>query len=200
MSQSNRLLTLLPAMAYSIIMIGLFLSLLQHFVLTLPRAPKTIPNVDGIVVTTGGQARVEAGLQLLRQEIAPHLLLTGVGEGITKQMIASSLNLSEADKEVLACCVDLEFQALDTPGNAIATKSWAERHQIKTYLLVTSDYHMPRAMLEFTKQMPDHIIISYPITAPYLAQKAWYDDWQSLRLYSREFLKYMIRCLTIQLG
>ena len=200
MSQSRRLLQLLPAMAYSIIVIGLFLSLLQHFVLTLPRAPKIIPMVDGIVVTTGGQARVEAGLQLLRQEIAPHLLLTGVGEGITKQMIGSSLNLSDADKGVLSCCVDLEFQALDTPGNAIATKSWAKRYQIKSYLLVTSNYHMPRAMLEFTKQMPDHIIISYPITAPYLAQKAWYEDWQSFRLYSREFIKYMIRRVTIEIG
>lgn len=197
MSPSSRLSQLLHVMASGVIVIGLFLSLLQHFVLTLPRAPHSISEADGIVVTTGGQARVQAGLDLLRQDIAPHLLLTGVGEGITKQMIASSLQLSEADQEVLTCCVDLDFQALDTPGNAIAAKSWADRHDIHSYLLVTSDYHMPRAMLEFKTQMPDHIIISYPIRAPDLAQKSWYHDWQSLRLYSREFIKYMIRGLTI---
>ena len=199
MSQSPRLSQLLHVMAYGVIVIGLFLSLLQHFVLTLPRAPQMIAMADGIVVTTGGQARVQAGLHLLRQDIAPHLLLTGVGKGITKQMIASSLQLSQADQQVLSCCVDLDFQALDTPGNAIAAKSWAKRHNIHSYLLVTSDYHMPRAMLEFTAQMPEHHIVAYPITAPDLAQKPWYDDWQSLRLYSREFIKYMIRRLTIHI-
>ena len=176
-----------------LIAMGLFVSALQFFVLTLPKQTQKPPVVDGIVVATGGQARLEEGLQLLANKTAPLLLLTGVGEGITKQMIAQSLVLTGDQDKILSCCVTLEFQALDTPGNAIAAKNWSQTNDIQTLLLVTSDYHMPRAALEFTTAMPDRQIIAHPIIAPDLEGKSWYSDWQIARLYSREFLKYSFR-------
>ena len=176
-----------------LIAIGLFVSALQFFVLTLPKQTQKPPIVDGIVVATGGQARLEEGLQLLAKKTAPLLLLTGVGEGITKQMIAQSLVLTGDQDKILSCCVTLEFQALDTPGNAIAAKNWSQTNDIQTLLLVTSDYHMPRAALKFTTAMPDRQIIAHPIIAPDLKDKSWYSDWQIARLYSREFLKYSFR-------
>ena len=130
-----------------LIAMGLFVSALQFFVLTLPKQTQKPPIVDGIVVATGGQARLEEGLTLLANKTAPLLLLTGVGEGITKQMIAQSLVLTGDQDKILSCCVTLEFQALDTPGNAIAAKNWSQTNDIQTLLLVTSDYHMPRAAL-----------------------------------------------------
>ena len=176
-----------------LIAMGLFVSALQFFVLTLPKQTQKPPSVDGIVVATGGQARLEEGLALLANKTAPLLLLTGVGEGITKQMIAQSLVLTGDQDKILSCCVTLEFQALDTPGNAIAAKNWSQTNDIQTLLLVTSDYHMPRAALEFTTAMPDRQIIAHPIIAPDLKGKSWYGDWQIARLYSREFLKYSFR-------
>ena len=176
-----------------LIAMGLFVSALQFFVLTLPKQTQKPPVVDGIVVATGGQARLEEGLQLLANKTAPLLLLTGVGEGITKEMIAQSLVLTGDQDKILSCCVTLEFQALDTPGNAIAAKNWSQTNDIQTLLLVTSDYHMPRAALEFTTAMPDRQIIAHPIIAPDLKGKSWYSDWQIARLYSREFLKYSFR-------
>ena len=180
-----------------LIAIGLFVSALQFFVLTLPKQTQKPPVVDGIVVATGGQARLEEGLVLLANKTAPLLLLTGVGEGITKQMIAQSLVLTGDQDKILSCCVTLEFQALDTPGNAIAAKNWSQTNDIQTLLLVTSDYHMPRAALEFTTAMPDRQIIAHPIIAPDLEGKSWYSDWQIARLYSREFLKYSFRSIQL---
>ena len=176
-----------------IIALALLLSLLQHFVLTLPKTAIIAAPADGIVVTTGGQARLRAGLELLGQGKAPHLLISGVGQGITKQMIASSLTLSPARTSQLDCCVFLDFQAKDTIGNARATKKWADERQIQHIVLVTSDYHMPRAALEMRHHMPQRTITTYPIIAPDLADKSWHSDWQTLRLYLREFLKYTIR-------
>ncbi len=176
---------------------ALILSLLQHFVLTLPKPPATAPQADGIVVTTGGQARLRTGLDLLANKKAPHLLITGVGDGINKQMISRSLDLTARGDALLACCVSLEFMAKDTIGNAVAAKKWAAEKDIQTILLVTSDYHMPRAVRELAHQMPRRTIIAYPVKAPDLAGKSWYSDWQTYRLYMREFLKYHLRTLVI---
>ena len=180
-----------------VIIIAVFVSILQHFVLTLPHVPENTPVVDGIVVTTGGQDRLAAGLDLLSQNKAPYLLLSGVGEGITKQMIKSSLALTPERAAQLECCVALEFQAKDTKGNALATKKWADNNQLSVILLVTADYHMPRARLEFAAQMPKRTIIAYPINAADLYGKSWYGDWHVMRLYIREFLKYSLRRLTL---
>ena len=193
MHLSNQGNHIIITLSLCLIAIGLFVSALQFFVLTLPKQTQKPPIVDGIVVATGGQARLEEGLQLLVNKTAPLLLLTGVGEGITKQMIAQSLVLTGDQDKILSCCVTLEFQALDTPGNAIAAKNWSQTNDIQTLLLVTSDYHMPRAALEFTTAMPDRQIIAHPIIAPDLKDKSWYSDWQIARLYSREFLKYSFR-------
>ena len=180
-----------------VILIAIFLSLLQHFVLTLPKPLISADMADGIVVPTGGQARLHAGLDLLDDGKAPQLLLSGVGQGITKDMISQSLALGPDRAAQLACCVTLDFQAENTKGNARATQKWANDNGLSRILLVTSDYHMPRAALEFAYQMPERIIIPYPISAPDLAGKSWYSDWQTLRLYSREFLKSSLRRLRI---
>ena len=198
--------TLMMVGATLIIIIAVFLSLLQHFVLTLPK-PHLIADgadgadgpiiADGIVVPTGGQARLHAGLDLLAQGRAPHLLLSGVGVGITKDMIAQSLALDPARAKQLACCVTLDFQAENTEGNARAAQKWADEGGLSRILLVTSDYHMPRAALEFAYHLKEHSIILFAVSAPDLAGKSWYSDWQTLRLYSREFLKYSLRRLRI---
>lgn len=190
----------LMGLCWLIILAGIAASLVQHFVLTLPKTTAQPSQTDGIIVTTGGQARLQAGLDLLRDKKAPRLLISGVGNGITKQMIADSLHLSEDEMALFACCVSLDFAALDTLGNAQAAKSWADSHDMSALLLVTSDYHMPRAALEFTALMPDYRIIAYPITPPDLAGKSWYQDWASLRLYAREYLKYSVRRLTLLFG
>lgn len=183
--------------AYLLIVIALFTSLLQHFVLTLPAPLTKIVRADGIIVTTGGQDRLNAGLDLLARDTAPQLLLSGVGTGITKEMIAQSAALSQAQASALACCVSLEFEAKDTIGNAFAAKRWATVNDMSHLILVTSDYHMPRAHLEFSYQMPNRTIIAYPITAPDLIEKSWYSDWPTYRLYVREFLKYRLRSLAL---
>ena len=189
--------TLMMTVASCVILAAIFVSLLQHFVLTLPKPDNNIDIADGIVVPTGGQARLHAGLDLLVDGRAPHLLLSGVGQGITKDMIAQSLALSPSRIAQLTCCVTLDFQAENTKGNARATQKWANDNNLSRILLVTSDYHMPRAALEFGYHLPERTIITYPVSAPDLLGKSWYSDWQTLRLYSREFLKYSLRRLRI---
>lgn len=192
--------SLIGAISYLVIGFGIAISLLQYFVLTLPKPAPVIGKADGIVVATGGQARLRAGLALLRDGKAPVMLISGVGSGISKEMIAQSFALTTEDQTLLDCCVKLEFEANDTFGNAMAARQWAKGQNINRIILVTSHYHMPRAALEFRQAMPEHDIIAFPIIAPSLIDQPWYHSWDSLRLYAREFLKYHYRKAGLILG
>ena len=103
---------------------------LQHFVLTLPQPKAGLPTpTDGLVVPTGGQARIQEGLMLLYNESAQRMLITGVGETVSKRALAEQLNLSAAQLATFRCCVDIEKTAMDTKGNAIAAHIWAEANE-----------------------------------------------------------------------
>ena len=99
----------------------------QHFVLTLPRGEADftkLDHTDGIVVTTGGQQRLVEGLNLLVSGTTDKLLIVGVAKGVNKAVLVQELNLSDQQVSALFCCVELEYGALDTRGNALAARAW----------------------------------------------------------------------------
>ena len=77
------------------------------------------------------------------------MLITGVGKGISNQL-TETFAKSARQKAIFACCVDLDATAIDTKGNAIAARNWAQAHQLSSLSLVTANYHMPRALLVFS--------------------------------------------------
>ena len=117
-----------------------FISGLQYFVLNLPlHIASPARKGDGIVVITGGQQRLEAGLQLLANGTASKLLISGVGTGLNKVILANDLQLDKAQRESLMCCAELEFAARDTRGNALAARHWAETNHLASLYLVTAN-------------------------------------------------------------
>ena len=165
---------------------------IQYRVFTLPQSDtdRLMPT-DGLVVATGGQTRIAAGLALMAQGQASRMLLTGVGAGITSDMLAESLGLSAAARAQLACCVDLDFTAADTRGNAIATANWMENQGFTSLTLVTANYHLARARLEFSHLMPDYEMVAFAVSPEALRPEDWYHDWQVARLILRESGKYI---------
>ena len=188
-----RLQTTAHMLVLLLLALGFAISLVQHFVLTLPTQTRSAPEADGIIVLTGGQARLDAGLELLSQSRISDLLLTGVGAGITKPIIAQSYRLSSTDMANLNCCIELEFAAKDTKGNARAARRWIDEKAHGSIILVTAHYHMPRALLEFKQALPDITIIPHPVIPPDLRKSAWFGSWQTWRLLTREYLKYQWR-------
>ena len=143
------------------VLVAVFISGLQYFVLNLPRHMETpIRQSDGIVVITGGQQRLDAGLTLLATGTASKLLISGVGAGLSKAILANDLQLDQTQRDLLICCAELEFAARDTRGNARAARHWAETNKLASLYLVTANYHMPRAKLAFEREMP-HIDLKY---------------------------------------
>ena len=119
-------------------------------------------NADGIVVLTGGDSRVSDGLALLAAGRAKRLLISGVYTSTTTNDIARQV----VDyNRMLNCCVDLDYSAVNTVGNAVGTRQWMLKNGFHSLIVVTSAYHMPRALAELSHQLPEVALIPYPVVS-----------------------------------
>lgn len=191
-------LSLLKALFRSISVLCVFVTLsliamLQHFILTLPKpASGDVSITDGIVVATGGQARIEEGLRLLSEGRASQMLVTGVGKGISHTSLKRTLRLTTAQIRVLECCVDLDAAARDTIGNARSAALWADANALKSLRLVTANYHLPRAQNEFQRAFPETSLHVFAVLPPDLKLDTWYRHWPSAKLLVRDYGKYLV--------
>ena len=191
-------LSLLKALFRSMSVLCVFVTLsliamLQHFILTLPKpASGDVSITDGIVVATGGQARIEEGLRLLSEGRASQMLVTGVGKGISHTSLKRTLRLTTAQISVLECCVDLDAAARDTIGNARSAALWADANALKSLRLFTANYHLPRAQNEFQRAFPETSLHVFAVLPPDLKLDTWYRHWPSAKLLVREYGKYLV--------
>lgn len=177
---------------YLVLALASFVSGLQHFVLTLPQAPQgKLQFTDGIVVMTGGQQRLDDGLRLLTAQNGGKMLISGVGDGVNRAVLVQELGLDDHKAELLFCCVELDFEAGNTRGNASVTRSWALSHDMGSLRLVTANYHMPRALLVFAREMPEFDLYQWPVTPADLDLSGWWRDRAMMRLLTREYAKYL---------
>jgi uncharacterized SAM-binding protein YcdF (DUF218 family) len=175
-----------------LVVLGLALASFQKFVLTLPNADtKLSAPIDGLVVATGGQLRIQKGVELLAGGKADRMLISGVGKGITKELLKENLAISNRQASFFDCCVEIEFTATDTNGNAQATFEWMQEHALDDILLVSANYHLPRAKLIFKQYLPENSVYFHAVNPPDLKLSAWYSNWQTTKLLIKEYLKYI---------
>jgi uncharacterized SAM-binding protein YcdF (DUF218 family) len=134
---------------------------------------KTEQITDAIVVLTGGDQRIEAGLDLFARGRAKHLFITGVHPDVRKSDIET---MWKGDTALPACCITMGHQAANTIENASETREWIIGQKYTSIRLITSNYHMNRALLELRHTLPGIEIIPNPIKQPNLEppnQKLW---------------------------
>ena len=111
-------------------------------------APATAQPTDAAVVLTGGSGRIEHAIDVLRQRKAGRLLVSGADPSVTKADLARRIPGSGG---LLACCVDLGSESVDTRSNAEEAGRWLAKHRFRSLRLITSDWHMRRARYEFRR-------------------------------------------------
>lgn len=121
--------------------------------------PKTTDtSYDIAIVLTGGQYRVTAGLDLLARNKVKTVFISGVNTDTTMDDITG---LASDPESLPDCCIVLERKATTTRENAAETIGWFRAQNITSKpLLITSSYHMPRALTEFTVLNPDPLAVS----------------------------------------
>ena len=152
-------------------------------------APRPSP-ADGIVTLTGGSGlRLRTGVDLLEAGMGGRLLVSGVNHAVSRNQI---WGMTGAAKPLFDCCVDLDFTAADTIGNAREAARWARAMGYQSLILVTADYHMPRAALELRARLPEARIAAYPVATPDLDARHWQDSSLGARRMVFEYLKYLV--------
>jgi uncharacterized SAM-binding protein YcdF (DUF218 family) len=160
------------------------------FAVSLPREEFAVPApAEGIVALTGGSDRVLDAATLLASGQARRMLITGVNRATRSAVIAKILPVS---RQLFDCCVDLGYQALDTAGNARETRAWARQHNItRTLIVVTSNYHMPRALVEISAALPDVELYPFPVVSENIDVADWLSNLRVARFIGKEYVKYL---------
>jgi uncharacterized SAM-binding protein YcdF (DUF218 family) len=154
-------------------------------------------HADGIVVLTGGSSRVSDAMELLAAGYGRRLLISGVHPSSAVSDISRSLSEHQA---FLNCCVDLDRSAVNTRSNAAQTRLWVHERGFQSLIVVTSNYHMPRAIFELSHAMPEIILIPFAVVGEKWRDEPWWMSSATLRLLLSEYLKYVAAELRVRLA
>ncbi|MGZ9099097.1 MAG: YdcF family protein [Brevundimonas sp.] len=153
-------------------------------------APAAEPaRADAIVALTGPSAeRVNAAIRLLEQDKGRRVLISGVNREVRRQELRA---LTPGSNRLFNCCVDLGFEAEDTVGNAQEIAAWADSKGYDSLIVVTSDYHMPRALTEIRAAAPGVALTPYAVETPSLDDSRWWRAAVTARRMTLEYMKYL---------
>ena len=154
-------------------------------------------NADGIVVLTGGSSRVSDAVELLAAGYGKRLLISGVHRTNGARDISRSVPES---RDLFSCCVDLDRSAVDTRSNASETRRWVQERGFRSLIVVTSNYHMPRAIAEMSHAMPDVELIPFAVIGDKWRDEPWWTSGGTLRLLLSEYAKYLAVELRVRLS
>ncbi|HEY1224610.1 MAG TPA: YdcF family protein [Brevundimonas sp.] len=153
-------------------------------------APADEPaRADAIVALTGpSPERVNAAIRLLEEDKGERVLISGVNREVRR---AELRELTPGSNRLFNCCVDLGFEAENTTGNAQEIAVWARAKGYDELIVVTSDYHMPRSLVEIRSAAPGIKLTPYAVETPALDNSRWWKAAVTARRMTLEYMKYL---------
>ena len=143
---------------------------------------------DAIVVLTGkSDLRIQEAVRLLKYRKGQRLLVSGVNSMVKKE----ELRAVSGGTRRLYEQVDLGYKAATTVGNAEEITGWAEKYGYNSLIVVTSDYHMPRALVEIRSLSPHLKLTPFATPTENPDMKTWWTSTKTLQFLSYEYCKYL---------
>jgi uncharacterized SAM-binding protein YcdF (DUF218 family) len=127
-----------------------------HLLAARDPGPPTRP-ADAIFVLTGGEGRIQEGYRAWIGGAARELHILGAGRTVPVTRIVPEA--SRLSAEALSR-VHVEGWSGNTLENAFSAKSAVGEGKYSSVILVTSDYHIPRAVLAFRKVLSPDVSIA----------------------------------------
>ncbi|MDE1172861.1 MAG: ElyC/SanA/YdcF family protein [Parvibaculaceae bacterium] len=172
------------------ILVAAYLGGFFFFTTSLDRVPPPdLAAADGIVALTGGPDRIRSAYRLLEQGKGQRLLISGVHQEVDKRELQAVV---KGGTKQFDCCVDLGMKAINTVGNAAETAAWVHEHGYRRIIVVTSVYHLPRALVELRRSLPGTELVGYPVFQDTLHLDDWWSYPGTTRLLIGEYTKYLI--------
>lgn len=149
-------------------------------------------KTDAILVLTGGTNRIHSGLMLMAAGHADHMMISGVTPGLQKKALIEHYNFVPVIEQKLLnhCCITLGEMASSTVENALEAAPWIRENQFKSIRLVTSVYHIPRALLMLKEHAFDQAVhwVLHPVRPRETSLLAW-NHW---RIMIQEYTKLTV--------
>lgn len=120
------------------------------FAMALPR-PAGHQKTDGVIALTGAGGRIPRAIAVLRAGEARRMLIAGVASEVKPGEFAAEYDVSP---ELMACCVTLGFESIDTRSNGLEAARWIASEHLTSVRLVTTDWHMRRAVFDLAMAAP----------------------------------------------
>ena len=150
---------------------------------------------NNFIVLTGGDNRVKKSLKIFFQikNNNKNLLISGVGKGFDKKTLKKLTQQNINNEKIIECCIQIEGISRNTFSNAVESLKWVKSRKINSFVLLTNNYHMPRAMLEFKSIFNDIKVTPYAFVDE---NKKW---WKTKINYISEYFKYKLTYIRIHL-
>ena len=147
------------------------------------------------IVLTGGDNRVKKSLKIFFsiKNKNKNLFISGVGKGFNKRTLKKLTQKRPNYNEIIDCCIQIEGISNTTFSNAVESLKWVKSKKINSFVLLTNNYHMPSAILEFKSIFKDIKITPYVFIDE---NKIW---WKTKINYISEYFKYKLTYLRINL-
>jgi uncharacterized SAM-binding protein YcdF (DUF218 family) len=189
-SSAFELLVGVLRLIFDLVMLAVVMLVIGFFIFTgsIERSQLEPRTADGIAVLTGGAARIDKAMKLLTQQKAKRLLITGVNRTTSTEELKQ---LASQGDQLFSCCVDIDKEARNTIDNATETSQWVARNHYTSVIVVTSNYHMPRALAELARVMPGVTLIPYSVVDNNVHLDRWWTFPGTTRLLISEYLKYL---------
>jgi len=189
-SSAFELLVGVLRLIFDLVMLAVVMLVIGFFIFTgsIERSQLEPRAADGIAVLTGGAARIDEAMKLLTQQKAKRLLITGVNRTTSTEELKQ---LASQGDQLFSCCVDIDKEARNTIDNATETSQWVARNHYTSVIVVTSNYHMPRALAELARVMPGVTLIPYSVVDNNVHLDRWWTFPGTTRLLISEYLKYL---------
>ncbi|MDR0556069.1 MAG: YdcF family protein [Holosporaceae bacterium] len=115
--------------------------------------PRYDRNFDYVVILTGEYRRIAYVFRMMSSYQPKSVFISGAHEKITLRDICPRGCYTKAQ-------IILGKQSRNTVENAVEVYEWIRQNNISEILLITSDYHLPRSLLEF--KFVDNELKAYP--------------------------------------
>lgn len=150
-------------------------------------------RTEAVAVLTGGSDRFSEGLKLLLARYADHMFVSGVGGQATVYgLLKEQEEYPASIRYRLRQQIEFGYEAQDTRGNADEVAEWITKNGYTRVRLVTSNYHMPRSLMELHHQLGNAVtIIPHPVVAEHVKMEDWWKYEGTRRLITSEYNKFL---------
>ncbi len=180
-------------MSAAVVFLGGFLL----FALYIPRVEVGPSHpADGIVALTGGASRISDAVELLAAQQGRRLFISGVNPTTSLTELS---RLNPEFEKWFACCTELGREALNTTGNAQEIARWSRERGYRSLIVVTSAWHMPRALVELKRELSGIDLIPYSVVSDRMRDEPWWSSLHTARLLMLEYVKYLATCARVRL-